>query len=294
MGDEGFAARLTLVLKALSISRGRLAADVAVDKSLVSRWCSGSVQPSAHNLARLTQVIAARVPGFTMVDWDHDLAALADRFGVAVPGPAAETTEWFPPQLIAEAVTTVEQRGHHYEGLWKTTRLASEMPGSFIHDHVLLRRGANGLLAYRAGVFDVRFAGWAMPLQNQLFAMAYGTVSGTLVFSIFNGVARQRAEVLDGLLMTCMRDAGGTPVAGRILMRRVGDLCGDAAEDDARLEALLAENPLATPDSMPDDIRDHLWSDCGPTAFAAGGEHMMMMNFARSIARGPVFETATR
>eukprot|EP01035_Chromulina_nebulosa_P002274 gene2273-biopygen1935 len=53
MKREEFAERLRLVLKALSISGGRLAADACVDKSLVSRWCSGAVTPSEHNLARL-------------------------------------------------------------------------------------------------------------------------------------------------------------------------------------------------------------------------------------------------
>ena len=37
--SEPFSARLALALKALSLSRGRLAADLAVDKSVVSRWC---------------------------------------------------------------------------------------------------------------------------------------------------------------------------------------------------------------------------------------------------------------
>ncbi|HEX8448913.1 MAG TPA: helix-turn-helix transcriptional regulator, partial [Allosphingosinicella sp.] len=87
-GTADFAARLELVLKALSISGGRLAADAGVDKSLVSRWRSGSVTPSSHNLARLTHVIAARRPGFTMLDWELDIPALAARFGVEAPAPA--------------------------------------------------------------------------------------------------------------------------------------------------------------------------------------------------------------
>lgn len=291
MGDGGFAARLDLVLKALSISRGRLAADVGVDKSLVGRWCSGAVQPSAYNLTRLTQAISVRMPGFTMLDWDADVAALATRLGISLTTTGPVSTEWFPPHLVAEAVTAVEQRGQHYEGLWKTTRLASELPGHFIHDHVLLRRSANGLLAYTAGVFDVRFAGWAMPLQNQLFAVSHGTVSGTLVFVILNGVARQRAEVLDGLMMTCMRDAGGSPVASRILMTRIGDVSDDLDADSRRMEALLSANPLESPDTLPAGVREHLWGDCGPAAFAGGGDHIMMLNFARSLSRGPVFES---
>jgi hypothetical protein len=37
---EPFCRKLELVLKALSTSRGRLAADLGVDKSIVGRWVS--------------------------------------------------------------------------------------------------------------------------------------------------------------------------------------------------------------------------------------------------------------
>jgi hypothetical protein len=49
-----FPAKLDLVMKALSFSRGRLAADLGVDKSVVARWATGAVSPSDHNLAALT------------------------------------------------------------------------------------------------------------------------------------------------------------------------------------------------------------------------------------------------
>lgn len=42
-----FSRKLDLVLKALSLSRGRLAAQLGVDKSLAGRWASGAVTPSA-------------------------------------------------------------------------------------------------------------------------------------------------------------------------------------------------------------------------------------------------------
>ena len=64
----GFTARLELILKALSLTRGRLAAELGVDKSLVGRWVSGAVKPSALNLERLTAFVARRQPGFTLLD----------------------------------------------------------------------------------------------------------------------------------------------------------------------------------------------------------------------------------
>ncbi|MBC8057886.1 MAG: helix-turn-helix transcriptional regulator, partial [Rhizobiales bacterium] len=91
MSSVTFAQRLDLVLKALSMSRARLAADLGIDKSLAGRWVSGAVQPSAYNLERLTVLVAVRCPGFTMLDWDRDLDGLADRLGVVANGaPAAK------------------------------------------------------------------------------------------------------------------------------------------------------------------------------------------------------------
>jgi transcriptional regulator with XRE-family HTH domain len=63
-----FSEKLGLVLKALSMSRGQLAAQLGVDKSIVGRWATGAVQPSAHNLSRLTGLVAGRVDGFITLD----------------------------------------------------------------------------------------------------------------------------------------------------------------------------------------------------------------------------------
>ena len=57
-----FHEKLDLILKALSMSRGRLAAELGVDKSLVGRWVSGVVHPSALNLENLTRLISGRCP----------------------------------------------------------------------------------------------------------------------------------------------------------------------------------------------------------------------------------------
>ncbi|MGL4541733.1 MAG: helix-turn-helix domain-containing protein, partial [Polymorphobacter sp.] len=107
---SAFSGRLELILKALSLTRGRLAAELAVDKSLVGRWASGAVRPSAHNLQRLTQLIATRQPGFNLLDWDRDIDALAEKFGVAPPGaPAAATLPidgLLPDVMVRESAIT--------------------------------------------------------------------------------------------------------------------------------------------------------------------------------------------
>jgi hypothetical protein len=290
-----FSDGLKLVLKALSISRGQLAAAVGVDKSLISRWCSGSVTPSAHNLARLTQLVAGRHPGFSLLDWDIGVDALAAKLGVTVPPPSAPNGlgEWVPPAMLAEAATGVRLHGASYEGLWRVTRPSSEAPGQFIHDHVLLRCTPDGRLSFLLGVMDIRYKGWSLPIGHKLFAIATDTTTGTFVFGIFNGVTRQRAEVVDGLILTCMRDASGTPIASKCLLERIGDLTGDIAADDARLDELAGGYPLSLAAAIPDHIRTHLWSDVGPSALAGGGDTIMMMALAQSMSRGAAYEDRT-
>src|SRR5437868_2451790 len=121
-----FSEKLDLVLKALSMSRGRLAADLGVDKSLVGRWASGAVTPSAHNLENLTRLVAQRRAGFTMLDWDRDLDGLAQVFGVepaVARGPDKPANGMavdglpLPGMDMVRMVT--ERRAATYEGFWR-------------------------------------------------------------------------------------------------------------------------------------------------------------------------------
>lgn len=290
-GDPDFAARLGLVLKALSISGGRLAADVGVDKSLVSRWCAGSVKPSAHNLSRLTQVIAARHPGFTMLDWELDLPALAARFGVAVPSPAISLdiphafADWLSIPTLKDAALAAADLHGALAGIWRTTRPSPEFRGKFAHDHAILEPTPDGTIRFRTGVFSARLIGWSAAVGEQLFSAATDPLTGASIFSIFNYVRRPRIDVMDGITLSCMAHAGGAPVANACMLERVADLTGDAEADNARYEELLAGHPIAPDGSVPEAIRNHLLFDCGPSAMAAGGDHVMMMRAMNSLAR---------
>ena len=57
--------RLSLALKTINLSPAALGAAVGVDKSVVSRWLSGKVRPSGHNLTRIAIEIARHRPGFS-------------------------------------------------------------------------------------------------------------------------------------------------------------------------------------------------------------------------------------
>ena len=120
-----FSEKLDLVLKALSMSRGRLAAELGVDKSLVGRWASGAVTPSAHNLENLTRLVAQRRDGFTMLDWDRDLQSLAEVFGVEAsiahapaPKPNGAAVGGLPLPGMDLVRMMTERRAATYEGFW--------------------------------------------------------------------------------------------------------------------------------------------------------------------------------
>ncbi len=221
------------------------------------------------------------------------MAELATGLGVAAPAPSASVpglADWLPASLLAEAGAMGRIHGAGYEGLWRTTRPSSEVPGQFIHDYLLLQLTDAGLLQLRLGVMDIRFTGWSLPLQNKLFSICTDTTTGTFCFAIMNGVMRQRAEIVDGLIMTCMRDPSGTPIASKCLLNRIADPSGDAAADIAEFERRCAEYPLSTADAVPEHIRDHIWTDTGPTALADGGDTLLMLGLARSMARGASYE----
>lgn len=85
-----FAERLTLALKALNLSRAQLAAQVGVDKSLISRWASGQMKPTSHNLARISEVLAKVRPGFNTLMWERPRGEFEALLGIAAdPGQAA-------------------------------------------------------------------------------------------------------------------------------------------------------------------------------------------------------------
>jgi len=293
MTTPHFHDKLTLVLKALSMSRGRLAAELGVDKSLVGRWASGTVSPSALNLENLTKVIAGHVSGFTMLDWDRDLTALAGQLGVAAPvngnGLRAleEAADSLPLAVLPMSRLTTERRGAAYEGFWRTTRPSVMMPGRFFHDHGMIRRADNGLLQFKVGGAGLLFDGWLLLAEGQLFAILFDTVGQTPIFVIWNGVPLSKASYLDGIVMAAALNAARTPSAYPIVMERVGDLSGDRAADDARCAELLASDPLAPEGSIPDELCRHLVRDIGPEAAKAGtGELFLLAPITGSRSRG--------
>lgn len=291
MAGVTFAQRLDLVLKAQSMSRARLAADLGIDKSLAGRWVSGAVQPSAYNLERLTALIAGRCPGFTMLDWDRELDALAEQLGVlpAAPGnglpPASAREALLPPLpygLVELAKRETRRRGAAYEGRWKATRLSSSGAVRFMVEHALIRCDGD-TLAFRhfGGGWEVR--GWLLVLSVQLYGVICDASDDSLGFYVLNGVTAARANCIDGIFSTVCADRNLTPNSQIVVFERVGEL-GD--DDDAWAASHIARSAVVATEDVPAAIRAAVAPDIGPAAAAAGGEAMLRVPIERSLCRG--------
>jgi hypothetical protein len=96
--------------------------------------------------------------------------------------------------------------------------------------------------------------------------------------------------MMDGLHLAVQRVGGGSPLALASIIERCGDLSGDFEADEATYAELTRGNLLAPEGAVPEDIRNHIFHDYGPTPLAAGGPPHLIMPFAGSLARGSHFE----
>jgi hypothetical protein len=288
--SESFHQKLALALKALSVSRGALAAQLGIDKSVVGRWVAGRVQPSSHNMARLSAYIATRVDGFTTLDWERPISGLAPMLGasaeVARQAAGANAGEMLTLPLLAESRAITVRRAACYEGIFRTTRPYAQYPGRFMHDAILIRRGEEGDLRFLLVNSGVKVEGVVLLQHSQLFIISADFTSGAYAFGILNGVNTVQAGVLDGLLMWCSLDSLRTPTASAILVERVTDLTGDEAVDNAAFAKLCAADPLAAEGSLSPELVEHLTRDIGPSQVPLGGDWLLKLPIARSWARG--------
>lgn len=287
MKQEFFSDKLALVLKTLVMSRTGLAAAINVDKSLVGRWVAGTVTPSEHNLANLTRYIATQIDGFTLLDWERDLPGFGEKLGISEPAKAGLAgAGLIPDAIFEEGLRGTKVRGSAYEGFWRTIRASSDLPGRYLRDITMIRRRPDGLMGWTTGIEGERYGGWALLLGHQFFSVGWDAQHGTMMFAIFNGVARQRAEMLDGLSVATLRDAGSSPACSACVMERVGDLSGDPeADDEYFADEVEALDPLVPPEDVPEHIRKHL-----ANTVCEDAPGLMRMLFASSMARGPLLE----
>jgi hypothetical protein len=241
MAPDDFSDKLGLVLKALSLSRGRLAAELGVAKPLVSRWVSGINTPAGHNLSLLTDLIARRRPGFSLLDWDRDLGALAALFGYSpAPEPVIAASGVLLEASRAQSRIEVDREGDAYPGIYAGFRQVFRNTGEIVADLMVIWRSGDRL---RFRQFDPVFShtGEVLILRHQLFILGEDDrrVDG-LVTYILNGVTGRKAIRIDGLVMTVHGDRFRTPGAAVVIFHRLADLADDgAAPSDAVLTPML-------------------------------------------------------
>lgn len=284
---DAFNLKFEFVAKALSLSRGQLAMQLGIDKSVVSRWLSGARRPTSSGLARLTALVAGRVDGFTMLDWDLDLEALAVRLApIAERRPSAmvhEATptglrEWQALPRLHEAMLASGDAGQAAAGLW---RALAPMPGStsqFGQSFSMFRVNADGSLRVDTGFFTMRRLGWSVAVGMQFFSCVTGTEDGYCAFTIMNRTPTPTLDVMDGIFLGCMADNGGVPIAMPLVMERIGDLTGDDETDEARLADLLMTNPVLAAEEVAVEIRKRLAASVDPS--------LLTMAAVGSLARG--------
>lgn len=288
MGDTPFSEKLELVLKVFSMSRAQLASALAVDKSLVGRWVSGAVNPSAHNMANLTRFVAARQTGFTMLDWDHEMDGFAAIFGAHRPGhatPASDGYDGLPLPVMDQIRAATAARAADVECFFKTTRPSQAWPGRYLHDQGMVRLEPTGLLEIRMGVRETAYRGWLMPMNGQFYCVATDGASGAMIFAVFSNTPPGKLQRLDGIMVGRIEGVMPGIGASAIVLDRIGDLSGDREADDRRYREHLGRDPLAPEGSVPEEVVATLSRDYGPTELAKGGEWLLNIPFHRSLSR---------
>lgn len=290
---ELFHEKLGLVMKALSLTRADVAVRLRVDKSLVGRWVTGKAMPSAHNLSRLTALVAERAGKFSMLDWEADLPDVARLVGVEPKllgqAPRPRSIGHGLPGLFAsmalEGGQTTVRRGPAYEGFFRNTRPCSDIPGRFLHDYLMNRMEDDGLYSYTHCIGKIYVEARMICLHSQLFIVGVEALGGLPMFAIVNGVNGSKAETYEGLMLYAALDFGNTPFASAFVAERIADLSGDRAADEAFLAELAPKAGLAPVGAVPPDLEAHLQREFGPAAHAAGQDMLLCMPLARTLSR---------
>ena len=276
MSDSPFARKLDVVLKALSMSRGRLAQEAGLDKSLVGRWVAGTVSPSAHNLEKVTAAIARRHAGFTMLDWDKPLTALAEKLGgtvEAAPLPSGVLppgTLTFPYDVTGPARVETARRGDEYCGFYWLYRRSLGRPGKWARLAFLIRK-KEGLLELREGAPGFEHRGWGLLMLNRLYGMVAEEKFESMSFMITNAGQQPKARVIQAAFLGVSSDGLLTPKAAPMVLVRAADVTEDLAADEVTYAAFKEQGGIVPVEEIPPKVLAFLNREFGPTAFAAGG-----------------------
>jgi transcriptional regulator with XRE-family HTH domain len=238
---EDFAAKLGLVIKQLDWSRGKLAQQVGIDKSLAGRWLRGASRPTPHSLTRLTATVAQTVTGLKSDDWRLPIDQFARRIGADPAAAALLAANSSGPSRFTVAglrYPPVAAWGEPYLGLWAGFYQSVTNRGRvllcalhFFIDEFGLRCSCT------AGTFTGE--GPVLPTRTHLQCLFdVGPLYDRVAFFMFNGVRQPKAAVIDGIGCIIAPDSGGSPTASPMLLFRVDE--GPLSETATDMDALAA------------------------------------------------------
>ena len=253
---EDFAGRLKLALKQANISPAALGAAVEVDKSVVSRWISGRVRPTQHNLTRIAAVLAQHLPGFTVRAFE---APAAEFHAILQPvGSAGEPGQslTIPFGALEAARRETGRRGVEYFGAYMMYYWSFSMPGKLARMALMLRPD-DGLIGARYGAEGFSFRGWALLLLNRMYVIFAEERFEAMAFLVLNAGQQPKARFITGILSG---PAEGllVPTASPVVLVRLRDLSGDAAADEAAHLADSRIDPFLDAGAAPPAVRKAL------------------------------------
>jgi len=300
------AGKIGLVLKAMNASRGRVAVELGVDKSLVGRWVKGAVTPSEHNLGRLTDLVGRRLPGFKRANWELPDAAFAAAVGLPqlADWTSDSDAELDPLRdgglgIAARARHEAARYGQAYPGFYRLFRQSFSNSGVVLVGAVqILRQGdelflrhSDGLLSYR-GKLDI--------LGCQVYGvLGECTERDMMMFLVLNGVTANRALNLDGLVTTVSGDKTHTPISSIVVLQRQGGLSEEGIQNEevwrCEVEAALAANREGSAGAqLPQSMRNLLACRVGMQGPDGCVDHVLRLPPNRSVSCGigaPIPET---
>jgi len=281
-----------------NLSRGRLAASVGVDKSVVSRWLNDSVRPSGHNLTVITNLMRQELPGFfSLLTWELDYAEFARALGapdLALQSDRTAPAAAGPPALqldtVAVSRTAVPREGLVFPGLYVGFRKAYANNGMVVVQGLMLRIEGDRLAARCSdGLFTYR--GEALLLRGQLFVLVEETTRlDEILTMVLSGVTAPMADVLDGLIMGVSGDRTCTPSATTIVYQRQADVSGDDIQDDAAWQACIQELARLNGERrgrelMPPEFARVIDNLVGVPRDGQDFDHVLRIPFSRSFTR---------
>lgn len=251
---EAFAAKLELVCKRLNWSRGRLAQQVGIDKSLVGRWLGGGSRPTGNTLMRLNEAVARALPDFSAALWDLPPADLAGRLGiVAVPSimPSPSVASAHGPlsvgaiaaglRTFARTASDIDTFESIYAGFYRLWFC------SFGNDGIIRRRAGwirhdGNALRFDAGGATGTYSGEGVTAVERLYLIGENRLFEGLAIVAVRGAHRRHPSLLTGVTLfhSVAHTQPGIAVAPTVL-EYLAEPSGDPVSDAATWASLAAD-----------------------------------------------------